>query len=124
MSFGGTPWTGVALGGGFMGTGIDSRLELISYFAFANYYPDPKNGLNFGALLGFSFLGNSNYLMGPSVAGAAGYEFWVGKQSSLGGLVRLGYTALSGTPRDTTGSGGRVNEDAVFLSLHGVWTWH
>lgn len=125
MSWGGTPAAGLAIGGGFMGTGFDSRLGLVWYFGFADYYPDPTQGLHFQGVGAFTIASDAGSLAGPTVAAGVGYEGWVAKQSSMGAIVRVGYTWLSGSDRDSLSSASEtVHVHAPLVTVHGVWTWH
>jgi outer membrane autotransporter protein len=71
---------------------------------FATYYPDPLAGLNVHAFIGYGRLSltidgqdqDIGDLTGVVLGAGAGYDFWVGKQWSLGPAARLTYGALGG----------------------------
>lgn len=61
---------------------------------FLDYYIDPAQGLHMGALLGLSVLtadDDKDLPVGFGGSLSAGYEWWIGKQSSLGLIARLAY---------------------------------
>jgi hypothetical protein len=99
---GGTPWTGVVVGGGdFI---LDRTGNTVGgFFGFVQYYPDPRGGLH--------AFGNAGVLIVDRMAGpfgsiGGGYDAWVGSQWSLGVDARLGAGTGSGTSEyeDDTGS--------------------
>jgi hypothetical protein len=86
------------LGGGFVGSGLDASFPIVAYTAFVQYYPDPRKGLHLQALGAFAILADQSNVNGPVAAAGAGYDAWIGAQTSLGAFARIGYGALSGVP--------------------------
>jgi hypothetical protein len=114
---GGTPWSGVAIGGLLSGQGIsesetvvegdttdeDVEAGLALLGVFIDAFPDPQRGLHIGGSLGFAALnakGNSNRLEnqdrvedygggGLGASGWIGYMGFVGPEWSLGGMLQL-----------------------------------
>jgi hypothetical protein len=126
--FGGTPAPGVVIGGGLIGhtfpsptlededgdeAPFDSTLNLSTIDIFLNLYPDPKQGFQVQALLGFAlatlvdddgdavFVDPTNdedvEFTGPVVGAGVGYEGFVGQQWSIGVMGRVLYAPLSST---------------------------
>lgn len=69
---------------------------------FVDFYPNPNGGLHFQGMLGFggvetSVDGNAggNDPTGPVLAVGAGYEWWVGREWSIGAMGRFMYGAFS-----------------------------
>jgi hypothetical protein len=128
MLFGGTPWQGVVLGGGFLGIGIDASFPLVAYAAFVQYYPDPQKGFHLQALGAFAIQADQSDLTGPVVAAGAGYDGWVGGQTSLGAFARIGYASMSGVPRNTSSTSSlgpeTVRESSAFFMATFTFTWH
>jgi len=140
--FGGTLGSGFVLGGGLIGNSMinptfevggdevstsDTTVQLSTIALFTNIYPDPKAGLNFQALVGYGQLSvtvddetqNLGDVGGLVVAGGVGYDFWVGKQWSIGPAARLLYGALG----DDQG-GAEVSETWISPTLSFVATYH
>ena len=92
----------------------DLTLELTELTFFARYYPDPKGGLSFGGSLGYLVLavdGGSELEADPTVFGQAqegasvsaesSYTFWISRQLSAGGSVRVLAARLEGQHGET-----------------------
>ncbi len=70
---------------------------------FAAFYPDPTNGLNLHALLGYGGrtieIDGEDYSddqpSGPMLAAGVGYDFWISEQWSLGPSLRVTYAHMS-----------------------------
>ena len=115
--FGGTPVTGLVIGGtfgwatafgpsislngqSFTGSGSTS-LSLLTVGPYVNYYLDPADGLYFLGMIGYgveSYTQNGasgNSPGGPAFALGAGYDFWVANEWSLGVLGKFTYGSLS-----------------------------
>lgn len=107
---GGTPTPGLAMGGALSGLGIaaskrsadgnsvegdvSASTGLLGYFV--DVFPDPARGLHFGGALGLASGHSEIKNGGPTFDGAGlgaqawgGYDFWVGPQWSLGGMLRF-----------------------------------
>lgn len=114
LLIGGTLGSGFVLGGGFIGQDItepkveidvgggtiqesavakDEALGVLVLGPFVDFFPDEKGGLHFGAEIGLGAIGlqdesgDSATGLGASLWG--GYDFWVGKQWSLGPEARF-----------------------------------
>jgi hypothetical protein len=114
---GGTPWSGIAIGG-LLGlqlmrdsemriegetTGDGMSASLVSLGAFIDAFPDPRRGLHLGGALflaGIATKGDSHALAddlnvrdydggGLGLSAWVGYMGWVGPEWSLGGLLKL-----------------------------------
>lgn len=125
LMIGGSPMPGLAIGGGFFmdympspsvsAGGMDVDIGLTSqYFLgilglFADFYPDPADGLHFQAYAGWgglesSFDGNvgGSDPTGLVLSVAGGYDVWIGDELSAGVLLRFAYGALSNNGIDGT----------------------
>jgi hypothetical protein len=131
IMLGGTVAPGVVLGGALLAAsfpsptienedGDEADIDVNATFStvdfFVNIYPDPKQGLQFQALIGYAvfiarddeddetlFQNLEEEADDPSgvVLGAGvGYEGWVGKQWSVGAMARVMYAPLSTTLSD------------------------
>lgn len=120
---GGTPARGLVVGGGGMNAVISNAklevggeelssapLALYSTGAFVNYYPDPRGGFHVLGFLGIAALDYSDWEVtdnalawGFSAVVAAGYEWWVGKQWSLGLMGRMQFARVSVTVDEIPG---------------------
>lgn len=106
--FGGTPVPGLVLGGGLifnvapspdvkvLDVSATSQSDLTFWMAamLVDIFPKPTGGFHLGALVGIAELDWSGGGSGGSATGIGGgvltgYDAWIGKQWSLGGLVRL-----------------------------------
>jgi hypothetical protein len=121
---GGSPVPGLAIGVTFNGVSVpDPNAEIsaadsgglgpvagtahgiLTYSVFglvADYYPDPTGGLHFMAGLNYSVLkfaadtgAESTPATGVGLLGGLGYEWWIGREWSVGPLARLHWAALS-----------------------------
>ena len=121
LLIGGSPVPGLVIGGGFItdyafspdveiksggvtasGEATDVTLYVFGIGPFISFYPNPHEGLHFDALVGFGGLQasyqdevSSNNPSGLLLSVAAGYEFWVGDEWSIGPEFRFGYGAFS-----------------------------
>jgi hypothetical protein len=116
LLMGGSPIPGLAIGGALMTDYVpspkvsqegnsasldDVKLYLVGIGPFVDFYPDPTKGLHFQAMVGWggleaSYQGNAG---GSDPTGlvmnvGGGYDFWVGDETSLGVMGRLGYAPL------------------------------
>jgi hypothetical protein len=106
IAFGGTIVPGLVLGGAIEDNGtlkpvllVDGKSEAAPHVfglslvgPFVDFYPDPSNGLHMQALLGISaFTADDSDDLPVGFGGSlsAGYEWWLGPQSSLGFLARI-----------------------------------
>jgi len=115
LLLGGTPLPGLTIGGGMMSdtapspktkgagsngvitlTSIDTPLVQNLFGVFVDGFPNPRQGLHFGGLLGFASLAFANTAKdeddsatGFGAAIWAGYDFWVSDNWSLGAMLRL-----------------------------------
>ncbi|MCA9599717.1 MAG: hypothetical protein KC776_40690 [Myxococcales bacterium] len=119
LLIGGTVGSGVVLGGGLLGQDIknpdtsvtvgqgvstskvqqDGTLGLGTLGMFVDWFPDETGGAHVGAMLGLGIIGlnGDNGDSNPGIGGAlmAGYDFWVGKQWSLGPEARVVFAKQS-----------------------------
>ena len=107
---GGTPAPGFTLGGGLfmnvapspdvkvadVSTNSKSDLTLFLLAMFADVFPKPSGGFHFGGIAGVASIdwSGAGTGAGGSASGIgggvlAGYDAWIGKQWSMGGLVRV-----------------------------------
>ncbi len=107
---GGTPVSGLVMGGVLSGVGLTSSQRsvdgkrvsgdvaggtgLLGYFV--DLFPDPGRGLHFGGALGFASgtvevkdSGRKFDGGGLGLEAWGGYDFWVSQQWSLGGVLRF-----------------------------------
>jgi hypothetical protein len=110
LAFGGTPVPGLVIGGGIYGSaggaswesgGTSQKIDssVVSTIGpFIDWYPDPKDGWHITGMVGlsrFQFTQNNvvdvTSAFGGAVMIGGGYEFWIGKEWSLGILGRLQY---------------------------------
>jgi len=113
LLIGGTPVAGFVIGGGLVGQDIrdpsiqidvsggastsavakNEALGVVLLGPFIDWFPDPTSGGHVGAMFGIGAIGlqgddgNASSGYGGSVWG--GYDFWVGKQSSIGPEARV-----------------------------------
>ena len=117
LFLGGTPWSGIVIGGGLSATIVpDPKVEIGPFSAksdstvsvealgpFIQYFPNPLGGFNAGLMLGIGSFsvennnGDSVTAYGWSLSGSVGYEWWVGYEWSLGLVGRLTYARTSKT---------------------------
>ena len=118
LLLGGTPSSGLVVGGGLLLSsfsnpsvvikgeqvqpGYDVTFRLISIGPFFQYYPDPTAGFHVQAFAGYMSARAevedaavvSQPDTGPAIALATGYDFWVGKEWSMGPAFQLLFAAL------------------------------
>jgi hypothetical protein len=148
---GGTPASGLVLGGGFLGHSIPEPtfeidgveyddygidFNLFVFPIFLNYYPNPRTGLNLQALGGIAasyFTWDDPYTddqessdtaWGGAVAAGIGYEGWVGSKWSLGGAFRLMYASTSMKDGDSFLGTWDYSYSQIFTTLSFVATMH
>jgi hypothetical protein len=115
--FGGTVAPGLVIGGGtansialgptfeLNGEEADSdsdvSLNLSTLGPFVTFYPDPHGGLSLHAMIAYGVLSitidgdeTSNNPSGLALTGGAGYDFWVGREWSIGLFGRFTYAPL------------------------------
>lgn len=125
VQFGGTPWPGIVIGGGWFSPSAKNVGFVLGYDAFVQYYPDPRGGLHFQGLGGFAVVGEAPNIGGGIAAVGIGMDGWVGEQTSLGGLFRLGYAAGFGHgPAATDGTRPALTDACAFGSVEATFTWH
>jgi hypothetical protein len=119
LMLGGTVAPGLVVGGGLWGTTLSSaelddgtggeefpgtvELNFSQLGPFVDYYPNPRGGLHLllgGGLGTFSMQKVENEELLANAKGFAGlagvgYEFWVGKEWSLGATAKLSYARLA-----------------------------
>ncbi len=144
---GGTLGSGFVLGGGLIANSMvnpslqidgedvnepgDTTIQLSTLALFANFYPNPKEGLNFQALVGYGQLSltidnesqNIGDIGGLVLGAGLGYDFWVGKQWSIGPSARLLYGSLS-DEQDFGGASAEISESWIAPTLSFVATLH
>jgi hypothetical protein len=117
LAIGGSPVPGLTIGGeylfqqavkptveaGNVSVTSPNNLNFGLIGPFIDWYPDPEGGFHFGGTLGLAFLGVSNQdgststnsdgstntITGGGGALGVGYDFWVGRQLSLGILGKF-----------------------------------
>jgi len=133
---GGTPARGLVIGGFLSGASAigpsvtadgltvssnDTRLTLVTVGPYIDYYPNPHEGLHILGTLGFADLtasyddgtiSASDSGTGVTVGGGIGYDWWVGRDWSLGILGRFTFAATKRTV-----DGLNVSEDTVVPAL-------
>jgi hypothetical protein len=87
---GGTPAPGLVIGAGYFIMGLErsENTRVNGYSGLVQYYPEPTGGLHFQGLVGAL---RSEGITAPFAAVGAGWEFWVGAETSIGGFARAGY---------------------------------
>ena len=90
--------------GGREQTGLEG-MNVSALGPFVDYYPDETGGFHLQGFVGYAQVAFETQSAGRSkesqqpdglaLAGAAGYDFWVGDQWSLGLLFRVLYAPLS-----------------------------
>jgi hypothetical protein len=103
---GGTPARGLVIGGAYIFSAAEKAPSYSSKNAdkgmsfglvgpFIDFYPNPREGFHVGAALGIAGTVTSDENQDERVSafgggGSAwvGYEFWIGKQWSLGGVLQ------------------------------------
>jgi hypothetical protein len=115
LAFGGTPVPGLVIGGGIYGSAAGAQWESAGVTAnigsaalstvgpFVDWYPNPKDGWHLTGMFGLSRFvftpDNGGSSATSTVGGAAmiggGYEFWIGREWSLGFIARLQYAAAT-----------------------------
>lgn len=120
LQLGGTPAKGLVVGGGLFMSSLeheDARpvamaldesnpgsVGVVALGPFIDYYPDPKEGLHFGGMLGLAAIGfdtpgfagddAERVATGGAVGAFIGYDWWVAREWSLGAQLRyLGVAA-------------------------------
>ena len=146
LAFGGTPVPGLVIGGGIYGSGgpvtwdasgITNKVDGATFSTigpFVDWYPNPRDGWHLTGMLGLSRFvfprgtqfNTQNTVSDTSDVGGAlmiggGYEFWIGRQWSLGLLGRLQVAAAS---VDNLGNGGTSRITAFEPALLGNVTYH
>jgi hypothetical protein len=124
IMLGGSPVPGLAIGGGVIWAAVpnptytaagqsvtgNSAMSLTTIGPFVEWYPDPRGGFHFGALLGFAEQDLEDYRgfgtvgrTGVAVAANIGQDWWVGRRLSLGVEARIEYASVkSGGASDST----------------------
>lgn len=117
LLIGGTVARGLVIGGGLVGQDIsrpkvqldsagltttgqirgDSALGVGALGPFIEWYPDETGGFHLGGMVGFAIIGlNESSGGGGSIW--AGYDFWIGKQWSMGPELRGAWASGKWTP--------------------------
>ena len=106
---GGSPSTGLALGGGLTvsGYGQDGAGGFLLAGVFVDGFPDPVNGWHLGGLLGFAGVTSSGNGSEPDFSGGGfglsawlGHDFWVADEWSMGPLLRFNGAIARDASRD------------------------
>jgi hypothetical protein len=89
-------------------TTYSRQLQIVGLVS--DFYPDPRSGLHFKAMIGYAQLpliktDNYGYSVpsGLGVMAGVGYDFWVSQEWSIGVLGRFSYAALSDHDDDDGG---------------------
>lgn len=141
LLLGGTPAPGFVIGGGITAHSIvnptvelggqefeteDTSVGITQVSVFSNWYPEPTSGLYLHGAVGYASasltiedttrdVGTSGIVLGVG----AGYDFWVGKEWSLGPQFRLTYAHLAG------GEGGvDITDDFISPTIALSATFH
>ncbi|MEZ4220234.1 MAG: autotransporter outer membrane beta-barrel domain-containing protein [Polyangiaceae bacterium] len=117
LLIGGTPGGGLVIGGGFVGQDIsepeievtvgsgsastqapdNSALGVVVLGPFVDWFPDETGGAHVGLIAGIGGIGvqdqNGDSATGFGAALFGGYDFWVGKQWSIGPEARVVYVS-------------------------------
>jgi|SoiMethySBSTD1v2_1073268.scaffolds.fasta_scaffold01972_25 hypothetical protein len=150
LLIGGTVAPGVVLGGGLIGYSFpsptfedadgdefdsDVTAILSTLDFFVNIYPDPKQGLQLQALIGFavvdvtdndtdeSLFEGGDTPTGPVFGAGIGYEGFVGKEWSVGVMGRVVYAPTSGTISSSLADV-EVKVSSVVPSVSFIATFH
>lgn len=143
LSLGGTPATGLVLGGSILlgnvvkpvieredleDLELDGPLQFAMWGFLIDYYIDKNSGFHFsgtvgGAVIGaplpkenpFEYIGG----WGWAIALATGYDWWIANQWSLGILGRL---ILAGVTGEDTEEGIKAEENSGYLSFGLLFT--
>jgi outer membrane autotransporter protein len=141
LLLGGSPAPGFVIGGGVAAHSMinptlevggeeleteDTSLGVTQLSLFSKWYPQPTGGLNLHGSVGYGSAsvtvdgttrdaGTSGIVLGVG----AGYDFWIGKEWSLGPQFRLTYAHLSGEM-----DGIDVTDDCIFPTLAISATFH
>ena len=142
LLIGGTLGSGFVLGGGFVGQDIqdpevtvdlagagsasgvasNETLGVVALGLFGDWFPDPEGGAHVGALIGIGALGlqgdNDEASTGAGASLWAGYDFWVGKQWSLGPEVRLVAVSTERQVLGTTFQDSATSFEVLFSALY------
>jgi hypothetical protein len=116
LLIGGTPMPGLVLGGAYLGSyaarsqeterdGTDVGMSFGVVGPFIDIYPDPRGGLHLGGMLGpaASVTYDDRYEEKTAAVGFGGgvwvgYDFWIGDQWSLGGVLRASAARVETPP--------------------------
>jgi hypothetical protein len=109
----------IELSAGTNGTnanGNDDSLGIVALGPFIDWFPDEKSGGHVGLLLGFGGIGlqdeNGDSASGVGASIFGGYDFWVGKQWSLGPEARIVYVHTTREVLDA-----KFKDDALSFEL-------
>jgi len=143
IAVGGTPETGLVLGGSIWTARIDPtfveggrvvapdddsvKVTTARFGPFLDWYPDPRRGFHTSLTMAFAFQIESDTKgnpvrppsLGAALAVGTGYEWFVGRDFSFGFIARV---ALSDTARRTAGSDERTLSLAPDLAIS--YTYH
>ncbi len=116
FDFGGALADGVVLGGSYTGlvasnvtvegTRTSGDASLLQLGPFVSVFPDPRGGLELGAMLALAFgeqSGGTDFAAGPGIGLWAGYTGWVSANWALGGLLRASGAWMTGDASDGVG---------------------
>jgi hypothetical protein len=128
LMLGGSPSTGLALGGALSlqsfghGGGSTSGLALLG--VFVDGFPMPNRGLHLGGMLGFSGARTSRPSDADELRGRgfgmsawAGGDFWIADEWSMGGLLRLSGALTNDGSNDDGPAPYRLESSSYALAL-------
>jgi hypothetical protein len=138
IMIGGSPATGLAIGGTIMGlgatnanvevddvdTGADVNASHGIIGVFIDGFPQPNGGLHLGGALGFAGdaidpdQGETRNLGGFGGAAWLGYGFWVGPDWSLGGMLQLSGTLTREEKDGVTRQASSLGTSLLFTALY------
>lgn len=139
LLIGGTPATGLTIGGGFLadsapnpgysagggGQTLDRSMGVALVGPFVDGFVDPRNGFHVGGMLGGAtlVLGKSGNQDSTTYNGGGaelwvGYDAWIAADWSIGGMLRLGGARLSRSESGVTDTATARNIALVFTALY------
>jgi len=138
IQLGGSPSPGLALGGGLFISGMEHEdvrrfgdteggdpgtVGMLAVGPFIDYFPDPKGGFHFGGMLGLgalafetaddddveaSFDDDERGGGGGAIGAWVGYDWWIGREWSLGVQLRYLGAAVKNQDHDWRGAADSV----------------
>jgi hypothetical protein len=91
-----------------------ARVNALILGPFIDYYTRPNGGLHFGGTIGFTAVAirdrtspiRAETVRGVAIVPEIGYEWWVGSEWAVGGMLRVVLERATGSRRDVTESDG------------------